>query len=311
MLEQPPRLRRGDVAHAPRTAAVWEVLHQLTIDLAADSSTRTAGATGTGTAGATGTGTAGATGTGTASATGNGSSTPGTSATSAAGTNRRALHVLDVGGGTGGMAVPLAGLGHQVTVLDPSPDALAALQRRAAESAVEHLVRAVQGDTTTLTDVIEPRSVDLVCCHGVLEYVEDPAVALAAVAAVLRPGGLVSLLVAQRSAVVIARALAGHFAQAAHALDDPDGRWGAQDPLPRRYDQSTLVDQVTAAGLQVQQVHGVRLFSDLVPETLLDGKEARTALLELERRAGRHREQLGLAALATQLHLVARRADQV
>ena len=57
---------------------------------------------------------------------------------------------LDVGGGTGGFAVPLAELGHRVTVVDPSPDALAALQRRAAEAGVADRVRAVQGDAAGL-----------------------------------------------------------------------------------------------------------------------------------------------------------------
>ena len=260
MAEQHRRPRRGDVAHAPRTAAVWEVVHRLAADLASNEATGV-------------------------------------------------LQVLDVGGGTGGMAVPLAGLGHRVTVVDPSPDALAALHRRAAESGVEHLVRAVQADTATLADVIDPASFDLVCCHGVLEYVDDPAAAVAAVAEGVRPGGVVSLLVAQRSAVVIARALAGRFAEAAHALDDPDGRWGDADPLPRRYDESTLVQLVTGAGLRVQQVHGVRLFSDLVPEALVDGDQARTALLDLERRAGQHPDHPALASLATQLHLVADRPD--
>ena len=37
----------------------------------------------------------------------------------------RPLRVLDLGGGTGGTAVPLAAAGHDVTVVDPSPDALA------------------------------------------------------------------------------------------------------------------------------------------------------------------------------------------
>lgn len=217
------------------------------------------------------------------------------------------LHVLDVGGGTGGMAVALAGLGHRVTVVDPSPDALAALERRAAESGVQHLVESVQADTGTLAGVVQPASVDLVCCHEVLEHVDDPAAAIAAVAAVVRPGGVVSLLVAQRSAVVIARALAGRFAEAAHALDEPDGRWGQDDPLRRRYDESGLVPLVAGAGLLVVQVHGVRLFSDLVPSSLLDGEPARAALLDLERRAGQHPGQPVLSALAAQLHLVARR----
>lgn len=255
--EQPRRPRRGDVAHSPRTAVVWEVVQRLAADLAVRR--------------------------------------PG------------ALRVLDVGGGTGGLAVSLAGLGHRVTVADPSPDALAALERRAAESGVQHLVEAVQADASTLEAFVEPAGVDLVCCHGVLEYVDDPAAALAAVARVVRPGGLVSLLVAQRSAVVMARALAGRFTEAAHALDDPDGRWGADDPLPRRFDESTLVPLVAAAGLRVRQVHGVRIFSDLVPAALVDGDAARTALLDLERRAGDHPDHPVLAALATQLHVVAER----
>ena len=260
MAEQLRRPRRGDVAHSPRTAAVWEVVHRLAADLAAESTSASGG-----------------------------------------------LQVLDVGGGTGGMAVPLAELGHHVTVVDPSPDALAALGRRAAESGVQQLVEAVQADTATLADVVPPASIDLVCCHEVLEYVDDPAAAVRAVADVLRPGGKVSLLVAQRSAAVLARAVAGRFAEAARALDDPDGRWGADDPLPRRYDEASLVALVRAAGLDVELVHGVRVFSDLVPAALLDGEDARAALLDLERRAGDHPTQPALAALATQLHVVAHR----
>src|ERR1700689_3807072 len=45
-------------------------------------------------------------------------------------TGRPALDIVDVGGGTGGLAVPFAALGHNVTVVDPSPDAPAAGPRR-------------------------------------------------------------------------------------------------------------------------------------------------------------------------------------
>ena len=58
-----------------------------------------------------------------------------------------ALDVLDIGGGTGVSAVRVAGLGHRVTVVDPSPDALASLGRRAREEGVE--VLAHQGDLST------------------------------------------------------------------------------------------------------------------------------------------------------------------
>ena len=99
--------------------------------------------------------------------------------------------VLDIGGGTGGFAVRVAELGARVTVVDPSPDALAALARRARELAVD--VSAHQGDLSTLLEVSEPASADLVLCHGVLEVVDDPAAALATLRQVLRPGGVLSL----------------------------------------------------------------------------------------------------------------------
>ncbi len=51
-------------------------------------------------------------------------------------------------------------------------------------------------------------------CHNVLEYVDSPAAALAAVARVLRPGGTVSVLAANTVAAVLQRALAGKYAEA-------------------------------------------------------------------------------------------------
>src|SRR4051794_38937226 len=126
------------------------------------------------------------------------------------------LDVLDIGGGTGGLAVRIGELGHRVTVVDPSPDALAALDRRAREHDVA--VTGRQGDLSMLLDVVAAGSADVVLCHGVLEVVDDPAAALAILARVLRPGGVLSLLVAQRHAAVVARAMAGHFQQALDLL---------------------------------------------------------------------------------------------
>ncbi len=211
----------------------------------------------------------------------------------------RPLDVVDVGGGTGGFAVPLARLGHRVTVVDPSPDALAALQRRAGEAGVE--VRAVQGDAAGLLDVVDAGSADLVLCHGVLEYVDDPVPALAALASALRPGGTLSLLVTSRNAVVLARAMAGRFAEARHALDDPDGRWGPGDPLRRRFTEPVLTALLAAAGLRVEGLHGVRTVADLVPGALVDGEPgAAEALVDLETATAALPE---FRALATQLHV--------
>jgi SAM-dependent methyltransferase len=216
-----------------------------------------------------------------------------------------ALDVLDTGGGTGNFAVPVARLGHRVTVVDPSPDALFALERRAAEAGVTDLVRAVQGDAHGLLDVVDREAYDVVLCHGVLEYVEDPEGALRNVVGALRESGTLSLLAAGRNGAVLARAIAGHFTEAQRGLADPDGRWGEGDPLPRRFTGEDLTRLVTAAGMDVASVHGVRVFADLVPGVLVDTEPGQLeALLQLELAAA---ALPAFRSIATQLHVLARR----
>ncbi|MEV0003815.1 methyltransferase domain-containing protein [Micromonospora sp. NPDC050980] len=212
------------------------------------------------------------------------------------------LSVLDVGGGTGGFAVPLAEAGHRVTVVDASPDALAALTRRAAEAGVADRVRATQGDADALTGLVEPASVDLVLCHSVLEVVDEPEPVIAALAGALRPGGAASVLVAARAAAVLGRAINGQLAAAAALAADPHGTAGGRDTLHRRYDADGAGALLTAAGLAVEEIHGVRVLADLLPAAVADGQPA--ALLDLECALA---AKLPYRDLAAQLHLFARR----
>lgn len=208
--------------------------------------------------------------------------------------------VLDIGGGTGGFAVGVAGLGHRVTVIDPSPDALAALDRRADESGVADLVTGQQGDMANLLDLVSEGSADVVLCHGVLEIVEDPAAALSTLVRVLRPGGTLSLLVAQRHAAVVARAMAGHFQQAKVLLED-----AASSASTHRFTAEEITAVLGNAGFDTTALHAVRVFADLVPSSLVDLEPgAATALVELEQAVAELPEYL---PLATQIHALATR----
>ena len=215
----------------------------------------------------------------------------------------RPAAVVDIGGGTGGLAVRVAELGHRVVVVDPSPDALATLSRRADESGVADLVTGRQGDLATLPDLVPDGSADVVLCHGVLEIVDDPAVALAALAGVLRPGGTLSLLVNQRHAAVVTRAMAGHFTAARELLETGSSPDGAS--AGRRFTAGEVTAVLDAAGLETQALQGVRVFVDLVPSSLVDLEPgAAEALVELERAVATRAEYL---TLATQIHAVATR----
>ncbi|GAA2661898.1 MULTISPECIES: bifunctional 2-polyprenyl-6-hydroxyphenol methylase/3-demethylubiquinol 3-O-methyltransferase UbiG [Actinosynnema] len=214
--------------------------------------------------------------------------------------------VLDVGGGTGVWAVQLAAAGCAVTVVDPSPDALATLTRRAAEAGVADRVVAVQGDTDALGELVSDGAADLVLGHGLLEVVDDAATALAALAAAAAPGGAVSVLVANRYAAVLHRAIGGRIVDARKLLDDEGGQLaGTRDPLLRRFDVTGLETLVSSAGLAVEILQGHGVVADLVPGAVLEANPgAAEALAELELAAA---TRSPLRDVAARLHVLARR----
>jgi SAM-dependent methyltransferase len=240
----------------------------------------------------------------------------------AAQSGRAALDVVDVGAGTGGFAVSIASRGHRVTVVDPSPDALAAARWRAAESGVT--LTEVQGEAIDLPALVgEPGpdggGADLVICHNVLEYVDSPPAALAAIARVLRPGGTVSVLAANTVAAVLQRALAGKYAEARAMLPGPmslstgSSSTGSSStgsvpsagaaPAARRFTLPELTALIEGAGLRAGDVHGIRIFSSLLPGAGAD-LAAVEALRELEEAAATCPP---LRDIATRLHVLGHR----
>jgi 2-polyprenyl-3-methyl-5-hydroxy-6-metoxy-1,4-benzoquinol methylase len=179
------------------------------------------------------------------------------------------LRVLDVGGGTGNSAVYLARMGHDVTVVDPSADALATLNRRADNAGVGARVHGVQGDGDQLHEVVPTGegggSYDLALCHSVLEVVDDPATTLRELAHALRPGGTASVATANRAGAVLARAVAGHPVEALALLEDRDpAPRRASRPARRRFTPADLLALVEAAGLQPGSWRGVSVITDLL-----------------------------------------------
>jgi 2-polyprenyl-3-methyl-5-hydroxy-6-metoxy-1,4-benzoquinol methylase len=205
--------------------------------------------------------------------------------------------LLDCGGGSGTYAVPLAGRGAEVTVVDISADALATLSRRASEAGVGEHVHPLQGDVETLGDLVAPGSFDLVLAHGILESVDAVDQSFRAMATAVRPGGLLSILVSNPAASVLARALAGEPAAALAELRELDSTDAPVDP--------TAIERMcAAAGLIVEGRHGVGVFSDFVPGSALDAPGARDALDALDTEAS---DRAPFADIAARVHLLVRR----
>jgi S-adenosylmethionine-dependent methyltransferase len=199
--------------------------------------------------------------------------------------------VLDVGGGSGAIAIPLAQLGYRVTLLDPSNGMRDVAQKRAADAAAGLTLLA--GGVEALPQ-IAPGPFDVVCCHAVLLYVDDPQSALRAMRTVARTGAVLSLLEKNRDALAVRPGLRGDYDEALRVLDDPvaTGNLG----IPNRSSGlAEWFEWLAAAGWRVDSWAGIRFFSDLAPDDLDDAAFA--ALLDLERAAGRREPYRSVARL--------------
>lgn len=220
-----------------------------------------------------------------------------TNALSSVSTGSRTPALLDCGGGSGTYAVPLAVAGADVTVIDISADALATLSRRAAEAGVATQVHPVQGDVETLAELVDGRTFDLVLAHGILETVDHVHPTFTGIASAVRPGGLISIVVSNPAASVIARALAGEPATALSELQDLDAAEARRGP-------NAIEQMCVAAGFDVEARHGIGVFSDLVPGSALDAPGARDALDKLDAEAAGRQP---FAEIAGRVHLLVRK----
>ncbi|MBE2236553.1 MAG: methyltransferase domain-containing protein [Caldilineaceae bacterium] len=177
--------------------------------------------------------------------------------------DQASLHVLDVGGGDGRDALPLARQGHTVLVLDYVSEMLAAATQRAAEAGLQERV-AVQLANVGAGDLpVVPGSYDLVLCHNVLQYLHNPARLLQASAAALRPGGWFSLLVPNPASEALRQALQQHDLCAARAsLDAATHRTILFDADIHLVERPALWNMLAAANLTPIDYYGVRCVND-------------------------------------------------
>jgi SAM-dependent methyltransferase len=210
------------------------------------------------------------------------------------------LRVLDVGMGQGTQALRLARAGHQVTGVEQDAKMLAvAREALAAEpEGIRGRVRLVESDGRDTGVHFLPGSFDVVLCHGVLMYVEEPDPLLAGLARMLAPGGLLSLLVRNADALAMRPGLAGDWAGALSSFDTTTytNRLGL-DVRADRLD--ALTGTLAGIGAPLHAWYGVRVFTDTAADDAAVPDDV-DVLLAAEERAGRTDPYRRVAAL---LHL--------
>ena len=118
----------------------------------------------------------------------------------------RGKQVLDVGCGGGILSEAMARAGAQVLGIDLSTPVLEVAQLHALEAKADVQYRAVAAEQLAQE---RPAAFDLVTCMEMLEHVPDPAGALEALSALVKPGGDVVVSTLNRNPIAFAVAIVG------------------------------------------------------------------------------------------------------
>jgi SAM-dependent methyltransferase len=219
------------------------------------------------------------------------------------------LCALDLGCGTGATAVRLARLGIHVTLLDSSPAMLDIAKSAAREAGISGRIVLKLGDAAELINLIPAGSFDVILCHNILEYCDDPALLLRLAARALRDSSaILSVLVRNQAGEVLKAAIqTGDLAAAENNLTAECGQESLYGGRVRLFTSDSLQAMLKKASLAVTAERGVRVLADYLPSRISRSAEYER-ILDLERKLGRRPE---FAAVARYTHWLARRTGPV
>lgn len=213
------------------------------------------------------------------------------------------LMALDLGGGTGALTLRLAQLGFRVTLLDSSAAMLDIAKRAVQEAGVAEMIELKHGDADHLAKLFPARTFDLILCHNVLEFVENPAEVLHSASRLMRDSSsTISILVRNQAGEVLkAGVQSGDLAAAEYNLTAEWGNESLYGGRVRLFTAESLQAMITKASLSVAAVRGVRVVSDYLPPRVSLSAEYEK-VFELELKLGRRPE---FAAIARYIQCIA------
>lgn len=214
---------------------------------------------------------------------------------------------LDLGSGTGELAVRLAGLGFHVTLVDRSPEMLEISDRAARRAGVSGSLTLTRGDVAAATSLFPADWFDVVVCHHVLEYTADPGLVLRGAVRVLRPDptAVLSVVARNRAGEVLKTVVqSGDLAAAERALTSTSAEESLYGDRVRLFTPEELRTMLARASLEPVAERGVRIVFDFLPAPAARDADP-SRVVALERALGARAE---FSAIARYTQVLARRS---
>jgi S-adenosylmethionine-dependent methyltransferase len=149
---------------------------------------------------------------------------------------------------------------------------------------------------------------DVILCHTLLEYVDDPRGILTSLVGRLTHGGVLSLVTANRFSEALRLAiLKNDLIGARRALDKRNFKAAVFEHVPKRtFSFEDLADLTGRLDLKVLGRYGIRIFTDYLPEEASRDSTNYRLLFDLEKEASRLATYLHVARY---LHLICQKED--
>ncbi len=166
------------------------------------------------------------------------------------------IHILDAGGGTGLMSKAMLELGHTVTLVDMSADALDIAKDRLSDY---HNVTIVQDKLSNITG-----QYDVIICHAVLEWLQEPFQAISALTRNLKQEGLLSLSFFNHYAKVFNNLTYGNFDYIQQGM--PAKNTVRLNPHNAQSPHKVIDFIAQACELDILNTRGIRCIHDYMPD---------------------------------------------
>lgn len=173
------------------------------------------------------------------------------------------MRILDAGGGNGLDSIPFATQGHFVDLVDYSREMLADAQNQALQVNAQARVATHLADVRNISNLFPPSQYDLILCHNVLQYMDDVPALMNALAGLLKPDGILSVVSINRySTPYHAAFLDGNLTEAMALLDARTSKAKIFDAKMVSYSVDEISELMKNAGMVVEKDYGIRCICD-------------------------------------------------
>jgi SAM-dependent methyltransferase len=204
------------------------------------------------------------------------------------------------------MASFLLGKASSLVLLDFSEKMLETAKQRLVENHPDlkiDTITFVHGRVENLDDCLPRGFFDVILCHTLVEYVNNPRGVVTSLAQRLAQEGVLSLVVVNSFSEAFKLAIVKNdLAGARQALHKRDFHASLFEGVPKRtFSLETLEELVHGLNLEVSGRYGIRVFTDYLPDETISASANYRLLFDLEKEASKLLPYLNVSRY---LHLI-------